>query len=990
MKSTSEREQEILDFWDQERVFERSVHERPVDKPYVFFDGPPFATGLPHYGHLPSTFMKDAIPRYQTMRGYRVQRVWGWDCHGLPIENIIEERLGLSSKRAIEQYGVEKFCEECRSAVLTYAEEWKKIIKRLGRWVDMDHAYKTMDRSYMESVWWVFAQLWKRGLIYEGKKAMHICPRCVTPLSNFEVTQGYKEVTDISVTAKFKLNNAKEKLGIDDDVFMLAWTTTPWTLPGNVLLAVGPEIKYGIFRQKESGEHFILALDRWAAYAQKVGAGTYEQIDGTLKGSSLSGLSYEPLFPYFASTANAFRVVTADFVTTEDGTGVVHIAPAFGEDDYQLGLREQVGFVQHVSMDGKFTQDVTDHAGQDVKPKDDPTKADVAILKWIAKAGRLFHKEKYTHSYPHCWRCDTPLLNYATSSWFVAVTKIKKELLVNNAKTHWVPEHIRDGRFGKWLENARDWAISRDRYWGTPLPVWKSEDGETLVVSSVAELETLTGRQVFDLHKHIVDTLEVVKNGKAYRRIPQVLDCWFESGSMPYGQTHYPFENKDHFEKGFPAQFIAEGQDQTRGWFYTLHVLATALSWGENPAVPRAESTPAFLNCIVNGIVLAEDGKKMSKRLKNYPDLMGVVERYGSDAVRLYILSSPVVRAENLNFSESGVREVANKFVNILWNVALFSTLESAHDESSVDKDKPMGAIKSTHPLDRWILSRLARLTIDVTDHMEQYSLSFAARPLQEFVTDLSQWYVRRSRDRMKSDDSGERGEVRLTLNTVLSTLSKLTAPFTPFLAETIYQMLPSSGHTEISVHLEAWPSADVSAIDEVLERDMSRVRAVVEMGHALRASAGIKVRQPLARFASNHRFSPQLVALIAEELNVKKVETTPRDARQSADSIFKEDGEVRVSLDTRITPELEQEGILREIVRQINAKRKSMGLTTKDRVRIQYASGDPLIRTILEKYQKEAIASVLARTLDYVEESKGFTQLDIDGHEFHVSVEAL
>lgn len=988
--TVSEREQEVLDFWDRERVFERSVQERPADKPYVFFDGPPFATGLPHYGHLPSTFMKDAIPRYQTMRGYRVERVWGWDCHGLPIENIIEERLGLSSKRAIEQYGVEKFCEECRSAVLTYAEEWKKIIKRLGRWVDMAHSYKTMDRSYMESVWWVFSQLWEKGLIYEGKKAMHICPRCVTPLSNFEVTQGYKEVTDISVTAKFKLKNAKEKLGINDDVFMLAWTTTPWTLPGNMLLAVGPEIKYGIFRQKESGEHFILALDRWAAYAQKVDADNYEQIGHSLKGNILDGLTYEPLFPYFASTANAFRVVTADFVTTEDGTGVVHIAPAFGQDDYQLGLLEQVGFVQHVSMDGKFTSDVTDCAGQDVKPKDDPTKADVAILKLLSVWGRLFHKEKYTHSYPHCWRCDTPLLNYATSSWFVAVTKIKKELLANNAKTHWVPEHIRDGRFGKWLENARDWAISRDRYWGTPLPVWKSEDGETLVISSVAELEALTGQSILDLHKHVVDEVQITKNGKVYRHIPQVLDCWFESGSMPYGQMHYPFESKDHFEKGFPAQCIAEGQDQTRGWFYTLHVLATALTYGENPSIPVKESTPAFLHCIVNGIVLAEDGKKMSKRLKNYPDLMGVVERYGADAVRFYILSSPVVRAENLNFSESGVREVANKFVNTLWNVALFSTLESAHDESGDDKDNPMGAIQSTHPLDRWILSRLARLTIEVTDHMERYSLSFAARPLQEFVTDLSQWYVRRSRDRMKSDDSGKREEVRSTLNTVLLTCLKLTAPFTPFLAETIHQMLPPSGRTEISVHLEAWPSADVSAIDEVLEQDMSRVRAIVEMGHALRASAGIKVRQPLAQCAANLSFSPKLAALIAEELNVKRYDVVARETSQSSGSIFKEDGDLRVSIDTQITAELEQEGILREIIRQINAKRKNMGLIPKDRVRIHYASADPLIRATLDRYCKEAMASVLAQAFDCVEGLEGLTHLDIDGHDFYFSVEVV
>ncbi len=487
--TVSEREKEILEFWDKEKIFEKSVSERPEGKPFVFYDGPPFATGLPHYGHLPSSFLKDAVPRYWTMKGYRVERVWGWDCHGLPIENIIEEKLKLKTKKEIAEYGIAKFNEQCRSAVLTYAEEWKKIIKRLGRWVDMEHAYKTMDPGYMESVWWVFSELWKKGLIYEGKKAMHVCPRCETALSNFEVTQGYAEVTDISVTAKFKLTNAQEKLGIDGDVFLLAWTTTPWTLPGNVLLAVGAEITYGVFRQKESGEHIILALDRWSAYAEKVGGDVYEQIDGLLKGSDLSGITYEPLFPYFTDTKNAFRVVTADFVTTEDGTGVVHIAPAFGEDDYQLGIREAVMFVQHVSMDGRFTKDVVDFSGQEVKPKDDPTKADVAILKWLAQAGKLFHKEKYTHSCPHCWRCDTPLLNYATASWFVSVTKIKSQLLKTNAKTAWVPAALRDGRFGKWLEGARDWAISRDRFWGAPLPVWKSESGEVIVIGSVAEFE---------------------------------------------------------------------------------------------------------------------------------------------------------------------------------------------------------------------------------------------------------------------------------------------------------------------------------------------------------------------------------------------------------------------------------------------------------------------------------------------------------------------
>lgn len=973
----SEKEKEILEFWERERVFERSVSERPADKPYVFYDGPPFATGLPHYGHLPSQFLKDAVPRYWTMKGFRVNRVWGWDCHGLPIENIIEEKLQLKSKKDIELYGIGKFNEQCRDTVLTYAHEWKKSIGRIGRWVDMDNAYKTMDTNFMESVWWVFSEIWKKGLIYEGKKAMHVCPRCSTPLSNFEVTQGYKEVTDLSVTAQFKLTNAQEKLGLPGAVSLLAWTTTPWTLPGNVLLAVGPQIKYILLQHKQSGDQVIIALDRWAAYSEKISKDEYVQVDGAFKGSDLIGLTYEPLFPYFKNTANAFRVVAADFVTTEDGTGVVHIAPAFGEDDYQVGSREDVGFVQHVGMDGRFVDEVIDFAQQDVKPKENPAKTDIEIIKWLAHNGKLFFKEKYTHSYPHCWRCDTPLLNYATTSWFVSVTKIKEALISANQKTAWVPEHMRDGRFGHWLENARDWAISRDRFWGAPLPVWKNEKGDVAVIGSREELEQLSGKKIDDLHKHIIDDITFEKDGLIYTRVPQVLDCWFESGSMPYGQMHYPFENKEAFEAGFPAQFIAEGQDQTRGWFYTLHVLATALTGGEHPSIPAVQATSAFRHVVVNGIVLAQDGKKMSKRLKNYPDLMTVIEAYGADAVRYYILSSAVVQAENLNFSEEGVRELYNKYINTLWNVLLFYQ----QSRSSIPNELAEPSNKRT-VLDRWILSRLARLHASVTDNMDAYRIADATRPILDFISDLSQWYVRRSRERLKGEDVADREACLRVLETVLKKLSLLIAPFTPFSAEMIHAGLPPSERKEVSVHLEMWPESATGDIDPELEDQMDGARLIVEMGHSLRAEAKIKVRQPLATLFVSAPLSDEIASLIADEVNVKKVTHAPIPA----DCSSKENRGVRVGLDVALTPELKQEGLLRELVRQINAQRKAEGLTARDRIDLVYQTVDPELDRVMTLYADSLKKSVVAQTVEKRTIEK-MTILTVDGRELSVSL---
>lgn len=944
MYNANEQEQEILKFWDEDKSFEKSVNERPEDKPYHFYDGPPFATGLPHYGHIVASLMKDAVPRFWTMRGFRVERKWGWDCHGLPIENIIEKDLNLNSKKAIEEYGVAKFNEACRSTVLKYANEWKKTVKRMGRWVDMENDYKTMDIDFMESVWWVFGELWEKDLIYKGHKAMHICPRCVTPLSNFEVTQGYKDVKDISLVAKFKLKNS-EKFD-SSDIYILAWTTTPWTLPGNVLLAIKNDINYLLVNIEGEDGDFILAEDR----ASSVLMGKQFFVKKEFKGQDLLGLEYEPLFPYFSDTPRAFRVVEADFVTTTDGTGVVHIAPAFGDDDYKIGQREGVPLVQHVGMDGRFIEEVKDFVGQEVKPLEEPTATDVEIIKWLAQNNKLFSKEKFEHSYPHCWRCDTPLLNYATSSWFVRVTEIREKLLKNNKEIRWVPEHIKEGRFGDWLEGARDWAVSRNRFWGTPLPVWEAEDGEAICVGSVKELEELTGQKITDLHKHFIDDLEIKKGGKVFRRIPEVLDCWFESGSMPYGQMHYPFENEEKFEAGFPAEFIAEGQDQTRGWFYTLHVLATALTLENNYSIKKDSSVPAFKNVIVNGIVLAEDGKKMSKRLKNYPEPDLILEKYGADAMRYYLLTSPVMEAENLNFSETGVREVYNKLINTLWNVVEFYKLYAEDTKEN---------IISNHILDKWILSKLQILINDVTKGMESYRLVNASRPLVEFVTELSQWYVRRSRDRFKGDDKDDRKNAAATLRSVLLTLSKLLAPFTPFIAEKIWLELSSEKN---SVHLSSWPVKEDKFLDEKVLQDMVLARKIVELGLAARAEAGIKVKQPLR---SIHYIGDKLpdsfAGVIADELNVKEVVHENRIQKQEG-LVFKEDTITSVLLDVLIDDNLKEEGLARELVRIVNLQRKEMKLTPNDYVDVLVDIADSNLQSVLvsqlEYLKKNTVAN--------------------------------
>ncbi len=913
-------EEEILKFWQEKKIFEKSVNKKAPHGDYVFYDGPPFATGTPHYGHIVASLMKDAVPRYWTMRGYRVERKWGWDCHGLPIENIVERELHVKNKKDIEEnIGVEKFNETCHSKVLLYADEWKKFIPRMGRWVDMEADYKTMDLSYMESIWWVFKQLWEKGLIYEGYKSMHICPRCETTLSQSEVSQGYKDIEDISVTVKFKLTD-------EPDTHVLAWTTTPWTLPGNIALAVGEDIDY--LKIKIGGDNFILAKNT----AEKILAGRKYKITEEIKGRDLVGKSYEPLFPYFdnpKNRENGFKIYHAPFVATEEGTGVVHIAPAFGEDDLNLGKEKNLPFVQHVDLSGKFTKEISDFPGESVKPAGNTEATDLKIIDWLDKNNLLFAQAKYMHSYPHCWRCDTPLINYSTSSWFVKVSAIKGKMLQLSEKINWVPAHIKEGRFGKWLEGAQDWSISRQRFWGSVMPVWKCACGETKVFGSREELEKMSGQEVSDLHKHIVDkiTVKCPKCGGTMRRIPDVLDCWFESGSMPYAQLHYPFDNREKFEKNFPAEFIAEGVDQTRAWFYYLVVLSTAIM----------DDIP-FKNVIANGIVLAEDGQKMSKRLKNYPDPNEVINKYGADALRYYLLTSPVMKADTLNFSQKGVDETFKKLIMILWNVYSFYAMYDA-GKTGVKAD-------SDNILDKWIVAKIQILIKTVTEQMNAYDLVSATRPIVQFVDELSTWYLRRSRNRFKSEKSSEKEAALGTLKYVLTTLSKTLAPFIPFIAEKIYQEL---GGKNESVHLEDWPETDEALINQKVLNQMEAAQKIVEAGLAARAAAGIKIRQPLASYSTTlaKTMESEYIEIIKEELNILELK-------------FGED-----KLDTELTPELKAQGLVREIVRTVNSLRKEAGLTIANRIILYYETNELSEKIFLEsgkKIKKETLSEKLEK----------------------------
>ncbi len=994
--SFPELEQRILDHWSADKTFQASVEARPAgtngDNEFVFYDGPPFANGLPHYGHLLTGYVKDVVPRYETMRGRRVERRFGWDCHGMPAEVTAEQQLGISVKREILEMGVGAFNEACRASVLQYTQDWERYVNRQARWVDFANDYKTLDLPYMESVMWAFKTLYDRGLVYEGFKVLPYCWRCETPLSNTETRMDdvYRNRQDPAVTVAFQLESGEK---------ILVWTTTPWTLPSNLALAVGPDVDYVVVEQ--DGQRYILGAARLAAYAKELGEATPV---GMVTGNDLVGKRYTPLFDFLADTPNAFQVLPGDFVTTEDGTGVVHMAPAFGEDDQNLCASYDIPVRVTVDDHTRFTVLVPPYQGMQVFEANKPIVAD------LRKAGVVLRFDSYDHSYPHCWRCDTPLVYKAVSSWFVQVTKFKDRMVELNQQITWTPEHIKDGSFGKWLANARDWSISRNRFWGSPIPVWKSDDPQYPrldVYGSLEELERDFGVKVTDLHRPYVDDLTRPNpddpTGKStMRRVPEVLDCWFESGSMPFAQVHYPFENADWFEHHYPGDFIVEYIGQTRGWFYTLHVLATALF-----------DRPAFRSCVSHGIVLGSDGLKMSKSRKNYPDVYEMFDSYGSDAMRWFLMSSPILRGGDLVVTESGIRDSVRQVVNPLWNAWYFFTLYANADGYSA-----VGRTDSEHVLDRYVLAKLRDAVESVTAQLDVYDVSGACASVRSFLDGLTNWYIRRSRDRFWSSDR----DAFDTLYTVLETTSRLVAPLLPMVSEEIYQGLTGAR----SVHLTDWPTADELPADPDLVAAMDQVREACSAALSLRKAKGLRVRLPLASLtvaAPGAESLAPFADLIADEVNVKDVRLSsdvdaacssvlavvpkvlgPRlgkdvqrvikavksgdwssdGGRVVAGGVELADGEYTlrlvpadaersaplpgdvgvVVLDTTVTPELEAEGVARDVVRAVQQARKDAGFDVADRIRLTVAAEGPVadaIRAHQEFLASETLASEVA-----------------------------
>lgn len=1148
LSAVAQKEKEILEFWDTNQIFKKSLEKDSSKGEFTFYDGPPFATGLPHYGHVLPGTIKDVIPRYKTMSGYRVRRQWGWDCHGLPIEKLIQSEHGLNTKKDVEEFGIKKFNQAAKASVFKYDEEWKKTVPQTGRWIDMTNPYTTMDSSFTKSVWWGFGELYKKGLVYESFKVMHVSPLLETTLSNFEVNQGYRDITDISATVKFELVD-------EPNTFVLAWTTTPWTLPGNVALAVGEDVMY--VKLKHEDNFYILAED----LVEKNFKDKQYEIAESLFGRELIGKSYKPVFDYYikdktlTNYENGWKIYSADFVTTTDGTGIVHIAPAFGEDDLNLGKQYNLPFVQHVKMNGEIKEEVIELAGRQAKPKHDPQETDIEVIKLLAHKGTLFAKEKYTHSYPHCWRTDAPLLNYATSSWFIKVTDIKDKLVKNNETVTWVPEAVGSGRFGNWLKEAKDWAISRSRFWGTPIPIWKSEDGKELeVLASLEDIkkktkstntyfvlrhgeadhniskttsdtnevpshltqkgrehiaqvaqklknkkidfvfvsplirtqetaeivkewcglnsdqiitderlkevqtgvngksndeykkffknfedryeqkhpqgeslldirrrmgdfiydvdskysdkniliisheypiwmlmalkdglnkkETLALKQTeneflktgdinildfekiphddnyeLDFHRPYIDEITFTQNGKTFKRIEDVFDTWIDSGAMPFASVGYPY-SKEVFkpgnfffkDKGFPADFIAEGLDQTRGWFYTLLVWSTALF----------DKAP-FKHVVVNGLILAEDGKKMAKSLKNYPPLEDVLHKYGADALRYFLMSSVAVKADDLRFVEKGVDDVMKKIVMRLDNVISF--YEMYKDESIAPSDS------SSHILDKWILARLAQTISEITKALDGYELDKASRPLMDFVDDLSTWYLRRSRDRLKSEGE-DKNSALATLRYVLREFAKVMAPIMPFKAEDTYLRTKEVNEVE-SVHLCAWSTN--TSFDESVLVGMKEVRDIVTKALEVRAKEAIKVRQPVQTLEVKSAIAPEYAEIIKDEVNVKEVEVNTQL-------------EAGVWLDTTITPELKEEGDARELIRAIQDLRKGTGLSPEDTI-VVHAVVPTELKQAIEKYSDLIQSVTRTKEIVFVEE---LIKEETDVNEFKAKIEII
>ena len=1040
-------EKDVAKLWEEKDVIKKNFDMNKGGRYFTFYDGPPTANGMPHVGHIETRVMKDIIPRYKVMKGYYVPRKAGWDTQGLPVELEIEKKLGISGKQQIEEYGVEKFVKECKNSVFEYVDVWRKMTNQVGYWVDMDNPYVTYHNEYIESIWWCIKELWNKGLLYEGHKVMPYCPRCGTALSSHEVAQGYKDVKDLTCVAKFKVLDGEKLDGkeFEKDTYILAWTTTPWTLPSNLALCVNKSYTYVLVKanvgteEEPKFENYILAKDLLESVLKE---SSYEVIK-EFKGEDLLGIKYEQLMPFAKPDGKAFIVIHGDYVNLDDGTGIVHIAPAYGEDDSFVSKQNGIAFVNLVDKSGKFVEEVEPWAGRFVRDCNED------ICKWLNEQNKLFSKEKHLHSYPHCWRCDTPLLYYPKESWFVRMTSLRDELIANNNKVNWYPETIKTGRFGKFLENVIDWGISRDRYWGTPLPVWKCDCGHMECIGSIEELKKMAVDcpETIELHKPYIDNvhLKCPDCGKEMTRFKEVIDVWFDSGSMPFAQLHYPFENKDLFEKQFPAGFISEAVDQTRGWFYTLTALGTAL-FGKTP----------FENCIVLGHVLDGKGQKMSKSKKNGVDPFLLLDTVGADATRwhFYTCSAPWLPTR---LSLENVQETQRGFLATLWNVYSFYVLYA-----EIDKFNPLDYqnFESSNIMDKWIISKLNTLVKEVDEKLEKYDITTAALQIEEFTDSLSNWYVRRNRERFWGTElNDDKIGAYVTLYEVLVTLAKVSAPFVPFMTEEIYQNLVVGldKNAPESIHLCTWPKVNLRKVDKKLEEEMDLAYTIVKLGRSARNSVNIKNRQPLSEMLISVNTLPEYYSdIVKEELNVKQVvlgadmkdyvsfeikpnlpvlgreygrlipkikeeiakfnqmelatkvqsggseyiEIEENQIELSVENLlvtmqgkegfaFAGTGEIGVVIDTEITPELKEEGYVREILSKVQNMRKDSGFEVMDNINI-YVSGNQMLEDIIKKFEDLIKHDTLALNIFYNQEGKEYNDTPINGEKLDVFVEVV
>ncbi len=942
--SFPEMEKRVRSFWEEADIFRRSVEERPADNTWVFYEGPPTANGLPHMGHVIQRTLKDLFPRFHTMRGARVVRKAGWDTHGLPVEIEVEKELGLTGKKQVDEYGIDAFNKKCRESVFRYIDIWTEFTNKLGLWLDLDHPYVTYESSYTESVWAILKRVWDRGLLYKGYRVVPYCPRCATPLSSHELSLGYQDdIKDPSVYPLFELTD-------EPGTYFLAWTTTPWTLPGNVALAVGSKIQY--VKVENGDRKLILAEDRL-----EVLDGEYEVLE-KLRSSDLVGKTYRSLYDYMVPEEPAFFVVEADFVSVDDGTGIVHTAAAYGEDDLKLAQDKGIPIRHVVDLSGRFYPEVEKFAGQFVKD------ADVPIMVDLSERGLLYKKGTIRHTYPFCWRCGTPLLYYAMDSWFIRMSELREEMLAINRATNWYPGHIRDGRMGNWLESLQDWSLSRLRYWGTPLPIWECEScEERRCVGSVAELGLSLDD---DLHRPFIDAVKLPcgKCGATMHRVPDLIDVWFDSGAMPFAQYHHPFENEELFKHQYPADFICEGIDQTRGWFYSLMAIGELMS-GQN----------SYRNVVVNGVVLDKDGKKMSKSVGNVVDPIPVIERFGADAVRWYFVTAAAV-GNDYRFGEELIQEVLSGFIRMLWNCYSFFVTYA-----NLDGFEPAASplpVRNRAPLDRWLLSQLNLCVRRVTDELEEFDPHGSARAIESFVDDLSNWYIRRSRRRFwKSESDTDKVSAYQTLHEALVVTSQMLAPFAPFLADEVYRNLAGPAAAD-SVHLSDWPAVDAAAIDEQLSADMDRARRMVEMGHKERDRANLKVRQPLAgATVPGPELDPELETIVLDELNLKALTYVDPDSRE-------------VVLDTQLTQELRREGLAREVVRRIQGARKDAGYNIEDRIEVRYRAAGELAEAIAdwsEHISQETLAVSLQPLAGTAKDGEHTTELKVEGEELALAL---